>query len=309
MIVGWLQFGSIVLAAAWIWLLARMAKLTGWSQASRGALAVHEPDVRVEPVIRKPEASNVFARWESVMSGGERVKLIIENPQWKEELSAYEAFKRLCADHSVQIMDAFDVGFDRGRPHLHFDDSALMPELWDAGYSLQLVQGTSLLDIIQAAKPFSLIILAVKDDGTQAVNHKWQERLSEVGIRALTREYLRCSYINVIWKKVEQSYVSLYEECSDRPLFKRFELGEEAGGYVMPVSLEVSSQGLFSGNHSSIKIDGQEHSPNRRGMNIVIFDLIDSKVERVHRVDTFVTMFDDTSVYRALPSKGEKHGA
>ncbi|CAH1223719.1 hypothetical protein PAECIP111893_05033 [Paenibacillus plantiphilus] len=309
MSVVWLQVSAVALLAGWIAILVGVGRAE-----SRLPLLSMPSDEAVEEVeLEKggnvPATTYTFARWEEMLAGGrEACAVIVENGRWSSEPAAYNEFKTLCGDRNLSIVNTEETDWIAGRPIVHFDDPAAMPLLWGEGYYIQLVHGKSLIDLLREAPPFSIIILSVKDDGTQAFNHKWQEQLWECGIRAVTREYLRQSYLNIIWKKDEHSYTSLYEEIAGVALCAQYRVGDRVNDFKIPVHLEISSAGLNCGNNSSIRINGQEYSPNLRGMNIVIYDLIHSEVAAVHRVDTFVCIYEDTAIYRALPEE-ENHAS
>ncbi|QJD85495.1 hypothetical protein [Cohnella herbarum] len=304
-----LQASAAVLFGCWIMILLAMRKLKPeqpTNQSKEVEAPIDEPlesSEQIEAVFGQP-----FARWEHLWAKGEeQVGTIIENPLWNKVPEAYSQFRALCDQKNICIVDGNLSNVLCEHPVIHFDDCNLMSYLWEQSYSIHLVEGKSLLNLLEEASPFSLIIISVKDDGSQTLSHDWQEKLSDCGIRSLTREHLRYSYINIIWKKYEKLYVNLYEECSADSLSKMYSQGDFVNDFKFPVSVEVSSGGLYSGNCSSIKINGREYSRNLRGMNIAVYDVIDSKVEGVHRVDTFITMFEDTTVYRALPFEGEKY--
>ncbi len=338
-----LQAVSAALFVVWISILAAMGKAKIYRSASpdpaansapgdpmQEESAVPEDSGEAEPVVHVPaypaeaelaEFENSvkeelsapapaysFSRWEELLAVEDAaVSVICRNPRWSEAPEACEDFARRCREKGIALVDREDSEqWLSKRATVHFDDCRLMPLLWAENYRVHRVRGRSLLELLREASPFSILVLSVKDDGSQALNHDWQEKLCEVGLRSLTREHLRCSYINIIWKKFENTYISLYEERSEGPLAKRYDPGDFINDFKFPISLEVASEGFYAGNSSSIKIDGREYSPNQRGMNIVAYDMVDSKVEGVHRVDTFVSVYEDTAVYVAVPEEGEK---
>lgn len=303
----WLQGTAAALALVWISLLHAM----GRTEPSRSIVPDPEEAAdgshSVEPkaVVAAPTYS--FSGWEEVLAKeDEACRFICDNPRWNEAPEAYDDFARSCAEKRIAFVDRESSDWISERIAAYFDDCRLMPLLWEENYQVHLVQGKSLFDLLRGAPPFSIIVVSVKDDGSQALNHDWQEKLCEVGIRSLTREHLRHSYINIIWKKYHNTYINLYEECSDGPLAKRYDQGDFVNDFKFPMSLEVESAGYHAGNSSSIKIDGRQYSQNLRGMNIAVFDMIDSKVEGIHRVDAFISMYEDTAIYRAVPAEGEK---
>ncbi|WP_138754952.1 interleukin-like EMT inducer domain-containing protein [Paenibacillus sinopodophylli] len=305
MSVLWLQAGAAILLSCWFFLMISMKnilpvlkaveKMDEWVGISEDALEETEND----PV----EVNYSFSRWEEVIaSDEENMQRILSNPLWSGQGGGASIIEELCKQNNISIIDIKDIEAQTNQPMtLYFDDPSMMPVLWDRNYNIQLVNSKSFIDLFNEASPFSIIILSVKDDGSQALNHKWQERLSDFGIRELTREHLRNSYINVIWKKYDNVYVSLFEEWSDEPLLKNYKKDDTINGFKFPMDIQIISKGYDSGNYSSIVIEGKEYSSNLRGMNMVVYDVVDSRVEAANRVDTFVTMYDDRTVYRAVP--------
>ncbi|XID91167.1 hypothetical protein ACF3MZ_21995 [Paenibacillaceae bacterium WGS1546] len=302
----WLQASAAALFLAWIGILRAMHRFKPSPSAERPSPeeAVSEHPGETEETDVMPAYS--FSRWEARLAEVEEAGgILVENPRWNEAPAAYERFRALCGEKGIAIVDRNDSGWLTVRPVVYFDDCQLMPLLWGERYRIHLTEGKSLLELLREASPFSIIVISVRDDGSQALSHDWQEKLCEVGIRALTREHLRRSYINIIWKKYGHTYVNLYEEQAEGPLAKRYDPGDRINDFKFPMRLEVGSEGYYAGDSSSIRIDGRQYSPNGRGMNIVVYDMVDSKVQGIYRVDTFVTVYEDRAVYRALPTEGE----
>lgn len=308
MSVIWLKTVAAALFLIWLIILIEMRKVQPRQLSDSYTQIEQETDIPIEAETLYVPSQDSFNIWKEILSNDEQTcNTIIDNPLWHEMPVAYNEFKQYCDQKNVAIVNSKDDDWISKRRAVYFDDCNVMPLLWKENYNVELVKGKSMLDLLQEASLFSVIILSVKDEGSQALNHKWQEKLCDYGIRSLTREYLRHSYINIIWKKSEFTYTSIYEEWSEESLSKQYSQGQCIDEFKFPMHLEVTSEGQNAGNYSSIKINGVEYSPNMRGMNMVIYDVIDSKVERVHRVDTFVSVYEDTAVYRALPVEGEKH--
>jgi hypothetical protein len=303
----WLKTSTVFLLVLWIVILVRMKTVSKFQFIEPRHIEVPSNDIiatdlELSKDISVEAEAHSFERWKELLSNGEEAcSTIIESRLWDGQQYAYKQFKMLCKEKRISIIRKDELGRISNRTIVHFDDPAIMPFLWEKGYHIKLVKGKSFVDLLKSVFPFSLIILSIKDEGSQALNHKWQEELDQLGVCSLTREHLRHSYINVIWKKSEEAYVSIYEELSMDPVSRHFKPNEKIKDFFISMDLEVSSAGLTCGNYSSIKIDGQEYSPNLRGMNIVIYDLIDSRVEAVHRVDSFVSIYEDTTIYRAQP--------
>ncbi|QTH42382.1 hypothetical protein J4772_33765 [Cohnella sp. LGH] len=307
----WLQAAAAALFLTWISILLAMRKPGPGLPAildPKKAFAAEEDPVEPEAVAAAPPYS--FSKWEKLLGEEDgSCKFICENPRWEEAAEAYDVFAKSCEEKGIAFVGRERSDWISGRITAHFDDCRLMPLLWAENYHVHLVQGRSLFDLLREAAPFSIIIISVKDDGSQALNHDWQEKLCEVGVRSLTREHLRHSYINIIWKKYHNTYINLYEECSVGPLAKRYDQGDFINDFKFPMCLEVESAGCHAGNYSRIRIDGRQCSQNLRGMNIAVFDMMDSKAEGIYRVDTFITMYEDNAIYRAVPAEGEKNAS
>jgi len=294
---GWLQLSAGVLLIAWCFVMARAIS--------------HKKKADTQPSINRnneaaPEAATeqapLFSRWKEIITEGrEKCEIILESRKWSQDISAYHNFKSFCSDYQVTIVNEEKLDWLVSKPRVYFDDPALIPFLWENGYYLQVVKGRTLKDLLEQASPFSLIIISVKDDGSQSLNHKWQEELTPYGIRCLTREHLRNSYLCLIWKRNDREYQNLYEGISSDQLMLTLKSGDRIKGFNIPFNLDAISAGLQSGNQSSIRINDREYSLNMRGMNIVEYDLVGEIVKTVHRVDTFVTIYEDTTLYRASP--------
>ncbi|MDN4603748.1 interleukin-like EMT inducer domain-containing protein [Paenibacillus sp. F6_3S_P_1C] len=298
-----LNITATALALLWISLLASLAL-----KREKKQFTVQLEEQEEQPLVVKDISERYnpvsFSLWYEFLESVLEVRTkIIFNPQWYRASEEYKKFDEYCKDRGVTVLKEHNLDFQRDRSAIHFDDPLLMPLLWNKGYNIKFVKGKSFTDLLKEVAPFTLIFLSVKDDGSQALNHKWQEKLADYGVQKLTREFLRSSYINVIWKKGEREYISLHEEVSDKAISKTIESGYKVKEFIMPIHLEVKSAGYNSGNVSSVKIEGLEYSPNLRGMNIIVYDLIDSKVKSVHRVDTFVSIFEDNTIYCAYPEE------
>lgn len=298
-----LNISAVALAFIWISLLA---SLTVKSKKKLNPIRLDKKEE--QPLVVhdnfEPNNSVIFSDWQEFLEGDFKVGTkIVFNPRWYRVSEEYKKFEELCKDKGVAVVRERNLDFQIERSAIHFDDPILMPLLWNKGYNIKVVKGRSFTELLSEVTPFTLIFLSVKDDGSQALNHRWQEKLANYGVHKLTREYLRSSYINVIWKKGEREYISLYEEVSDNAIFKTFKPGHKINDFTIPLHFEIKSAGYDSGNVSSVKVEGVEYSPNLRGMNIVMYDLMDSKVKRAHRVDTFVSIYEDNTIYCAYPEE------
>lgn len=134
--------------------------------------------------------------------------------------------------------------------------------------------------------PDYTILLAVQDDGFSAINVNDIQTLNALGVKTEISEKLyRHSYYAVLSPGRDS-----LEEASEQEL-------SHAGNLPDGTAYQVISRGMLTGEPlASIRIDGQEWSMNRRGMNFVVYDNVQHKV-----VDT--VCFDTNSgLYAYRPS-------
>lgn len=211
---------------------------------------------------------------------------------WQEPI--WDAFYE---QHRVRLAYLHQLDLEaNGRP-IYFQDSVYLPFLSEAGYELEVVKGQTIFDLIESVDRYSLIILAVKDEGSQALSPKLRLRLSDIQIKELNPSRLRWSYLNVILKTNRLD--SLDERAADELLELDVAKGSKIDGFTMPFDLSVKSAGASHGNLSSIRIDGREYAQNHRGINIVVYSLTEKQVVQSTFVDTFNTLYARQTVYVA----------
>ena len=69
----------------------------------------------------------------------------------------------------------------------------------------------------------------------------------------------------------------------------------EYNGYLKETNYNIKSAGLYCGDYSSIMINHNEYSNNRKGLNFVIFD---NKLQQVVDIANFDTSSGDFSHVR-----------
>ncbi|MBD0382460.1 hypothetical protein ICC18_20285 [Paenibacillus sp. WST5] len=248
-----------------------------------------------------------FQRWMEITaahsSGGEQ--FIIENPAWNraairhdDAQMHYKEFIHRCIQEGQPTLVS-QIPKEVGNGVFWFDDAQMLTQ-FDERYEVTAVHGKAIHEYLSDIPPFSLIVIAVRDDGSQALNHHWQEILGRFGVRQLTREHLRHSYINVIYKRSQHEYESLFECASEDLLELQLGAFDKLNNFIIPVDVHIVSAGLSCGNTAKIMIEGTDYSPNTRGMNIVSYNLIDQQVEYQLCIDTFITLYVPETIYRAV---------
>ncbi len=131
----------------------------------------------------------------------------------------------------------------------------------------------------QAMRENATILIAVQDEGSRRLLPQQRHALKKMGLPLLADLELNDSYLAVI-----ENGVVVYEQRqaakeSDQPLVYR---GTLPGGkrYI------AKSGGYYSGNLSSLRIDGEEHSPARQGINLAVYH---NELETVVHSDFFET--------------------
>lgn len=130
------------------------------------------------------------------------------------------------------------------------------------------------------------ILLAVKDNGFSAIEEDDIQTLYTLGVKTeISGDLYRHSYYAVLSPGKDS-----VEETSEQEL-------NHAGKLPDGTDYQIISRGMITGEPlASIRVDGQEWSMNRRGMNFVIYDNAQHKV-----VDT--VCFDTSSgLYAYRPS-------
>lgn len=118
------------------------------------------------------------------------------------------------------------------------------------------------LDMLQRLKHDYFILMAVKDTPGNCLDEFVIEQLKNIGFRGFS---------NQLW----HMYVgmSLKEEIIiDHAASKREENVEEQI-FIRNHKVRMCSQAWRTGNQASIKIDGKEFAINKRGINIVVYDV------------------------------------
>ncbi len=104
-----------------------------------------------------------------------------------------------------------------------------------------------------------LVILSVKDDASYSLTRGVQNALFKLGLQNSLLGMSHYSYLAVL-----DGGNVLYETL-DNDLI-------QYDGIIDGVTLHAESAGFYTGNFSSVQINGVECSTNQRGMNIVVYD-------------------------------------
>ena len=112
------------------------------------------------------------------------------------------------------------------------------------------------------------ILIAVQDDGFSAIDENAAQALHALGVKTkISEDLYRYSYYAVLAPGGDAA-----EEVSEQEL-------NYTGNLPDGTACQITSRGMLAGDPvASIRINGQEWSMSRRGMNIVIYDQVQHKV-------------------------------
>jgi len=120
-----------------------------------------------------------------------------------------------------------------------------------------------------------MVMISVKDEASTHID-KISENLTNLGMQLDLTDKFRYGYIGVF------SDEFVYEDIGEDLLILDKKVETYDG-----LDLSITSAGFLSGNISSIKIDNVEYSLNKRGMNLVVYDLENKRVVDSINVDLF----------------------
>lgn len=127
------------------------------------------------------------------------------------------------------------------------------------------------------------IVVSAQNDFQTSLSEENIQTLSQMGFQNCFTNGVRDSFIGII----DQKRV-VYEALSNRKI--EYTVSLPGGGKIV-----VASSGFNTGSYSSITIDGKEYSPNRTGLNIVVFD---NETQLVVDSVNFNTQIPGAGVYR-----------
>ncbi len=148
--------------------------------------------------------------------------------------------------------------------------------------------GFKLAAYLSSIKDNQIAILSIKDEGSRTIDADTMDAIRKLGLKRDLRGKLRYSYA-AIGGRIEG--LSAFEDLQPDKINKTYKRGDMLGDFALPFNLELSSVGYLKGNISSIKIDGVEYSKNRRGLNIVVYDLNNNEVVDSINVDTYMSIY------------------
>jgi len=113
----------------------------------------------------------------------------------------------------------------------------------------------------------NIILVSAKDDASKNLSREFKDYLTDRGSGISNIKY-RDSYLALI----ADNKILVERMSSDSAVEISLETKNLFKNSLIQKKIEIWSAGLRHGSTSSIKVDGENFSPNLRGMNIVVLD-------------------------------------
>lgn len=143
----------------------------------------------------------------------------------------------------------------------------------NAGYTLSTAKSLdfiSFADICMFRKQNTVIIASVRDTPGDCLSKSEIKAMQLLGFGSISKELWKM-YIGIVCQgKVISDNVA---EHSEENIESKFYLAE------YDLNLSVTSKAWRTGDQSEIVINGIDYSPNIRGINIVVWNIVDNRVE------------------------------
>ena len=166
-------------------------------------------------------------------------------------------------DGFARIKYEYPEGFINPIDYYYNADGCLLER--GRGYLHAFLQSVNLAD--------SIVFISVYDEASSQLSNTLVDDMKKLGLRINLKEKYGYSYYAIV------SSTYLQEESSKEPLSYE--------GAVDEIHFKIESCGGNSRTGSSIIINGMEYSPNKRGLNIVIYDNRERKVTDSIAFDTY----------------------
>jgi hypothetical protein len=123
-------------------------------------------------------------------------------------------------------------------------------------------------DILSTLVNRYLVVMAVCDTPGNNISSELMDKLREIGFTDFCRD-LWCMYIGVAYKGNV-----LFQQRGDQEAPLRF----NATDFFCDIPLVISSAPWHKGNKAEIVINGTDYAVNKRGLNIVVYDVQEKKL-------------------------------
>ncbi len=114
--------------------------------------------------------------------------------------------------------------------------------------------------------PEYVVFIAAKDEASNSIDEKLVEEFERLGLKASLKGQYRSSYLAVVTPEGVKEEVG-YDKLEDKGMIRDGR-----------VAYWLQSGGYDNGNMCSIKVSGQEYAKGLRGLNIVVYSLVQKKV-------------------------------
>ena len=159
--------------------------------------------------------------------------------------------------------------------YICFEDESY--ELWNTTIVAPYLHTRYINKYLQGFPKGSVVIIAAKDDMSRGLNYATLGLLRDLGIESDLPNGFRHGFIAVITDEGVQ-YEKMDNGCT-----------LSYSGEIGKIKYSIKSSGYDDENISSIIINGEEYSPDQRGLNFVVCDPDSGEILSVASFDTYKT--------------------
>jgi hypothetical protein len=169
--------------------------------------------------------------------------------------------------------DYFVLGYDRDNPLAAPMTSWINDRLTPAQIS-----STSLNDYLASLADNQIVFLAGKGLPFEALDPKTLALMNSIGLETRFDPAADKSYLAVFGKRLGGKGVEI---LSDQKLEMSLLKGSLLNGFSLPFDVLLRSAGLSAGNYASIKMNNNEVSHNKAGLNLLVYNLDSGDVQSI----------------------------
>ena len=165
----------------------------------------------------------------------------------------------------------------RGKSEYSYMDGQLAEYQEKIETVIRLKETTSIgnyMSVLSEGGNFTALI-SVRGSAGRRLDDADRSKLSETGLSALSQIDDKASYLGVFEKGNVKYERAVYEKLSDQSENKELSNGDAigyTGRFPKGIQYTINSGSTNSGDVSNIKINGEDYSWNKRGINIVVYD-------------------------------------
>ncbi|UNC93485.1 DUF6311 domain-containing protein [Candidatus Contubernalis alkaliaceticus] len=145
-------------------------------------------------------------------------------------------------------------------------------------HKVKAVEEIQLQEYLDLIEDHHIIFITVNEEAFGALKEESVKKMRDLGFAVDPREHEGHSYYGIGGKPVGEKSIEAVDEGI---LEKTICRGEPLGNYISSIDIHITS----GESVSSLFIDGQQYSPNQRGVNVVLYDMQENRVTEIASFD------------------------